>query len=338
MLPVLLIAIACDIQSSLRELEQVSGLKTHKRVRHETIARGDVERFLKTRVKEVTRPEEIRAEEITLKKLGFVPADFNLETTTVDLLAEQAAAFYDFRKRRLFLIDVGSADMREMALVHELAHALADQNFRLERFLKQAGRSDDGALARLAVMEGQASWLTAEVLARQRSDTLVGQAAAIERLMESTASGAAQFPVFNTVPLYLRETLVFPYTHGMRFQHALVERLGQAAFAEIFRRPPASTQQILHPEKYFAGVLPSEPAPPRMARSRGFKSLAQGSLGELDHMILLRQYATRAEADEVAPRLRGGAYAVWERKSDARFVLGYVSEWDTEDVARRFFG
>ena len=41
-------------------------------------------------------------------------------------------------------------------------------------------------------------------------------------------------PVFNSVPLYLRETLVFPYTEGGRFQNAVYEKMGKAAFAEVF--------------------------------------------------------------------------------------------------------
>ena len=116
------------------------------------------------------KPEELRAEEITLKKIGFVPADFNLEQSTVDLLTEQAAAFYDYHKKKLFLTDwASSSSMQDAALVHELAHALADQHFHLERFIKKGGASDDSALARMAVMEGQATWLMTEALAGGRT-------------------------------------------------------------------------------------------------------------------------------------------------------------------------
>ena len=52
-------------------------------------------------------------------------------------------------------------------------------------------------------------------------------------------SGAGQYPVFDNSPLYLRLTLVFPYTKGMLFQHAVFERDGQHGFAEVFLKPPA---------------------------------------------------------------------------------------------------
>ena len=121
---------------------------------------------MKDRVKEATQ-EDIRIEELTLKKFGFVPKDFDLAKTTVDLLTEQAAAFYDFHKKKLYITDWTSPDLREAALTHELAHAIADQNFNLGRFLKQASKNDDGALARMAVMEGQATWLMSESIARR---------------------------------------------------------------------------------------------------------------------------------------------------------------------------
>ena len=143
-----------EIDRSLQELTAITGLKAKKPIHYDLITRDKVNEFLKDRVKESTKPDELRAEEITLKKLGFVPADFNLEKSTVDLLTEQAAAFYDYHKKRLFLTDWAPSAMQESALVHELAHALADQNFHLERFIKQGGQSDDSELARMAVMEG----------------------------------------------------------------------------------------------------------------------------------------------------------------------------------------
>src|SRR5438034_6864761 len=131
-----------QIDRSLQDLAAISGMKSKKPIRYDLITKDKVNEFLKDRVKESIKPEEVRAEEITLKKIGFVPADFNLEKSTVDLLTEQAAAFYDYHKKKLFLTDWAPSAMQESALVHELAHALADQNFHLERFIKQ-GRSEE---------------------------------------------------------------------------------------------------------------------------------------------------------------------------------------------------
>jgi hypothetical protein len=297
-----------------------------------------VNEFLKDRVKESTKPDEVRAEEMTLKKLGFVPADFNLEKSTVDLLTEQAAAFYDYHRKKLFLTDWAPSTMQESALVHELAHALADQNFHLERFIKGGGKSDDSELARMAVMEGQATWLMTEALARKAGQTVASNPALLDAMSGASDTGSSQFPVFNSVPLYLRETLIFPYTEGARFQNAVYTKMGKAAFAEVFKRPPDTTQQILHPSKYFEHVEAAEPAYPQLSPGKGYKGLSEGMLGELDHSILLRQYATRDKAEAISPHWKGGRYLLIENKAKDRVILRYVSEWDSPEVAGDFFG
>src|SRR5215813_11452087 len=91
---------------------------------------------------------------------GLVPQDFNLARESADLITEQAAAFYDYRKKRLFVLDTNqSSNEQRLALAHELAHALADQQHPLKKYLKDA-KDDEDATARQAVIEGQASWLS----------------------------------------------------------------------------------------------------------------------------------------------------------------------------------
>jgi hypothetical protein len=136
----------------------------------------------------------------------------------------------------------------------------------------------------------------------------------------------------------MRETLLFPYSQGMLFQHALVEKFGQEAFARIFREPPVSSQQILHPEKYFQEVKPTEPALPSVSSEEDYEELTEGYIGELDHAILLRQYAGEKEAESLSSRWKGGRYRVLEDKKDKHTVLAYVVEWESEAVAREYFG
>lgn len=329
--------LAAQIDSITRELTEISGFRQLKKIAYQRISREQVAQLLEQRVKENIQPEELRAEELALKKLGFVPPDFDLKKMTLELLSEQAAAFYDFRKKKLLLVDTGSELAARSALVHELAHALADQHVNLEKFVERARQDDDRSLARLAVMEGQATWLMAEYLAHRTGQSLKDSPVLVRTMSRMTELGAAEYPVFERSPLYLKETLVFPYSKGMLFQHAVIEKLGSAAFAEVFRRPPESSQQILHPEKYLARVQPVACEPPSPSARRGYRALAEGSMGELDHSILLRQYATAEDAEAVAPAWRGGNYQLLEEKGGARVLLAYASEWDSPETAQRFF-
>ena len=319
------------------EITKISGMPLRHAVPCDFISKEKINEFLNKRVKDVAKPEELRAEELTLKKFGLVPPEFDLAKSTVDLLTEQAAAFYDYDKKKLFVTDSTPSESQEPVLAHEIAHAIADQNYNLSKFIRQGRKSDDGSTARLAVMEGQATWLMSELLARKMGQSLKGSPALLQMMSGASENGAGQFPVYDNSPLYLRQTLVFPYTKGMLFQHAVFERDGQYGFAEVFLKPPVSTQQILHPEKYFSGEKPTKPELPEMKPAKGYKSLVGGTLGELEHAILLEQYGSKARAADIAPHWRGCTFELVENKKAKRVVLLYSSEWDSEDAARRYF-
>lgn len=324
------------ISSSLGDLSRITGFKTLKHVDHDVIGRERLKAFLEERIRDEIKPEEIRAEEIALKKFGLAPPGFDLKKTTVDLMTEQAAAFYDYRKKKLFLLEGAAGMEAQTVLVHELAHALADQHFNLAKYLR-TGKTDDSSLARMAVMEGQATYLMYELLAERMGQSLA-KSPAIAGAMEQMSDGmSAQFPVLASAPLYMRASLLFPYVDGLKFQIAVVQARGKDAFQEVFRRPPASTQQILHPERYLSGEAVRNVDLPPLEQSGEYRGLTGGSVGEFDHSVLIEQYLSKAEAKDLAPHWRGGSYAVMEHKKDRRTVLLYASEWDTEENAARMF-
>jgi hypothetical protein len=329
-------SVLAQIDKYMEELTRITGLKAREKVEFAVLSREKVNAFLKSRVTEVASPEEIRREELALKKFGLVPDDFDLAKSTVDIFTEQAVALYDYHRKKLYLTDWTPSETQEPALVHELAHALADQNFRLDRYLKKANENDDGSLARMAVMEGQATWLMTEYTARKMGQSLKGAGPVVEAMSRMANTPAGQFPVFEQAPLYMRETLLFPYTKGMLFQQAVVDKLGERAFSEVFLRAPVSTQQILHPEKYFSKEAPSLPALPEF-RAKGYKRIIDGTVGELDHAILLTQYVSQGEAMTLAPKWRGGRYAVYETRDRASAVLAYASAWESAAAAGEYF-
>jgi hypothetical protein len=329
-------ALFSDIGSITEELSEISGLKILKPVPHDTLTREGLKVYIQKKIKDEVKPEEIRTEELALKKFGFVPPDFDLEKATVDLLTEQAAAFYDYRKKRLYIIGEDAGPMQQMALVHELSHALADQHFNLDKYIRKSETTDDQAMARLAVMEGQASWLTFEYLSRKMGKSLKDDPEYLQTMVSMMKASSGQFPVLDNTPPYLRETLLFPYTAGTMFQHRVYEKLGKESFAEVFRKPPVSTQQILHPEKYFEKVAPPPLKPPAVPSPKGLRKVIDGSFGELDHAILLRQYAGK-DAEALAASWRASAFEILESKRRETAVLAYASEWEDEAAARKFF-
>jgi hypothetical protein len=156
-----------------------------------------------------------------------------------------------------------------------------------------------------------------------------------EAMNRMTGSSSGMFPVFDSSPLYLRESLMFPYTKGFLFQQAVIVKMGQAGFTEVFKNPPASTQQIIHPEKYFSKLQPAKPALPKFD-VKGYEDLVDGQLGEFDHDILFRQYGAENDGN-FAQKWRGSQFRVLENKKAKTTALLYVSEWLDELGANEAF-
>lgn len=331
-----------QVDDILQALSGITGWKVQRTVPAEILAKDKFAKMVQEGVKESEGNKETRAAEIALKMFGLVPQDFNLAQESGDLLAEQAAAFYDYRKKRLFVLDSTKADNEQIiALAHELAHAIADQQHPLRKFLGDAD-GDEQSTARQAVIEGQATWLSWAYLSKKAGRRGEVPKALVDQLADGAGASGDDFPVFTQAPLYIRESLTFPYTEGMRFQDAVYRELGPAAFEHVFREPPRSTQHIMHPETYLAGRMPAMPALPRLEESAGkearhFRILADGDVGEFDYGVLLRQYIGETEGREAASHWRGGVYRLYENKQAKYPVLAHSSEWDSPEAARKFF-
>jgi hypothetical protein len=332
-----------QVDEMLAALSNITGWQVHRRVPADVLSKDKFRRTVESQMKEASSDKETRSEELALKMFGLVPDDFNLARESADLVTEQAAAFYDYRKKRLFVLDttVSNAEQR-MALVHELAHALADQQYPLGKYIRQGSPDDDASTARQAVMEGQATWLTWAYLSLRNGGKPEVPRNMLEQLSSQAGADGDDFPVFNKAPLYIRESLVFPYNEGMRFQDAVYRDRGHAAFDVVFRHPPESTQQIMHPAAYLAGKTPTNPQPPSLGQAAGkqagsFRALIEGSLGEFDVSALLRQYLDEQESRELAAHWRGGAFRLYEHKHQKYPVLTYTAEWDSPEAARSYF-
>ena len=177
-------------------------------------------------------------------------------------------------------------------LAHELDHALEDQRFGLR---EEDRPSDDGALAAQALAEGSATAVMTEYAARYLD--------AFELL---SAAGAID-PGADDVPDVLLEQLTWTYTGGQRFVSALRELAGSWKLVDyaLSERPPATTEQVLHPRKY---VTDERPAPVRidsaLLRRRGLTLADRNVFGELDDLLPAR--GGRRMRRGRAPRRRAG--------------------------------
>lgn len=277
----------------------------------------------------------LEAERRALIAWGLAPADFDLANFYADLLAEQAAAYYDPSAKRMVLANWLTPELRRDAVTHELVHALQDRLVDLERFLGGApGRSDEG-LARQALVEGEAVALSHDLALRRegRDFATLPDVADLQRAIRTSATG----PVLARAPAYVRSMLTFPYAAGLGFVHAFRQRHAWAELSPLYRDPPRSSSQILHPERYFDRRL--DPVPIPMAELGAFLPsgstlLLEDELGEVGFAEVLRQ-VPGGQAD--AAGWRGDRYVLWNVPSSGALLVA-VTVWDTEELAIEFAG
>ncbi len=327
-----------QIDSIVQTLAEITGLSEMHPVLYGRMSKRQLRHFLDKRIKKSLKPEEIYADELALKMLGFVPENFDLRRSTVELLTEQAAAFYDYDVKKLFLLADSSVDAETITLAHELSHALADQHFDLGKFMDETPSNDDENLAHSAVVEGEASWLMIAYSLQQAHRPPVPTPQMLQSVIDSGQSSTNEFPVLKDSPLYIQQSLLFPYAEGTAFFQAVYKKMGKQSFAAVFANPPVSTAQVIHPELYFQQQAPARPDLPPVDLGKGGEQITEGSVGEFDHEILIRQFVDRNQSARLAPHVKGGRFRIMRNPKTEAPLLQYSSEWDSPENAAAFFG
>ena len=142
--------------------------------------------------------KRLRRSELVLKKFGLLPRDFDLGKFLVVLLKEQVAGYYDPKTKTVNLLDWLGAEQQKPVLAHELTHALQDQSFNLEKYMKpgdtdldkkkeitpQDIANDEIGTARQAVVEGQAMVVLVDYMLAPMGQSLKDSPQVVEALKQ----------------------------------------------------------------------------------------------------------------------------------------------------------
>ncbi len=316
-----------QVDALLQQAGQITGLSVQHPVKSGIVTKEQVQSYIQQHLKEDSTSQQLHAQEVALKQFGLLPADFELKTFLVKLLTEQATAYYDHQRKQFYIADWTPMPVLRPAMIHELTHALQDQQVGLEHFLRQDGLNQDEQMARVAVVEGSGMLaMTEYLLSRRDPEELKAMVASLD---------LKQFAVFQEAPSYLRESLLFPYTAGAQYIRWLVEKKGKAAYTAALDNPPRSTAEVLHPGRTVPPAEDLEP-PDDLPLPAGYKLLDSNVLGELEVRVLLKQYIDEETAHRLAPTWRGFRYAVYENQTRSDAFLVHRSSWRDAAAAAAF--
>jgi len=314
------------IARMLERVSHVRGLRAKKAVPGLVLGRDALIARVKSHVDREVPHEAIVQEGIVQQLLGFIPAHFDYEAETYALLEAQLAGFYEPEDGTMYMAADLDEENATATLAHELVHALQDQHWDLGERSKYLPGQDDRSTAFSALAEGDATSAMADLLVGSAKPGATALDMPDELFTEQVIGGMTAGPT-ATAPHVMRMSLVAPYIDGTLFVHALRRKGGWAAVNRAWERPPVTTEQILHVEKW---ETPDPPItvddPPFGALGSGWMVADDDTYGELGVRIAFGEWVGAARAGGLAAGWGGdrgalvknnGAYAfAWHIRFD----------------------
>jgi hypothetical protein len=348
-----------SVDQILRFDSKDTGLPIKHPVKRQLTTRAAVEKYLDSKMRNGKDERRMERSAIELKKFGLLPRNFDLGPFLVKLLKEQIAGYYDSKTKTVYLLDWIDPEEQKPVLAHELTHALQDQHVNLSKWgsvslngishnVAQDNRHiqlDEADTAREAVLEGQAMIPYIDFALAPHGASIAMNPDFILSHIDQMTSDTTGSPVMASAPRVLRESLIFPYREGLKFEISLLRDEGkQGAFAGALDHPPSSSYQIMNPAAYEhhakVPVLTMPDIHP-LLRAR-YKPYDVGVMGELDVRMLMQLTASDAEASQLASQWDGGIYFVAQKKhasapvTTADVAMVYLSRWKTPAAAALF--
>jgi hypothetical protein len=331
---------------------EIRGLEFRREVPVEVIDDDTALKHMTARILKFQSREEIAAQQEAFALLGLLEPGTDLLAMFLAVLEEQAGGFYDPETGSFFLLDDMPASIASVLIAHELTHALEDQYFDLDERLERAMGDDDRLFALGAVHEGSATLLMSVFTVHAMGDGSL----TFEDLSDMQETEAVRGERLAAMPPVLGRAILGPYVLGMGF----LLRGGSPAnvvlgfpaedVARAYESGPLSSEQILHPEKYWDPEHRDDPVDvdlgdARAALGRAWKPRAGGVLGELGVAVLVGAGMPGSASDpgimdptrwtnEAASGWGGDRWLLWSRGE--RSVVALKTVWDTETDAAEF--
>jgi hypothetical protein len=308
-----------EVARTLARVSEIRGVKAARPVPGVKLERD----LLVGRVKEKALREfpadALRREGQLLQMFGFAPPTFDYLNEMMTLLEAQLEGFYEPKNGTMYL----AADLRgkeaQATLAHELVHALQDQTWDLKsRSSYRPGKGDE-TLALACLAEGDATSAMMDFVLQDQGRTALDLPEPMMReLMANGVNGAS----IQGVPHILRTTLIAPYIDGLSFVHALRKKGGWPMVDRAWARPPTTTEQVLHLEKWESNE-PAIPIPPPSARTlgTGWKMDDEDTFGELGFALTFEEWLDGAEARRAAAGWGGDRSAVYTKDDELAFAV-----------------
>ncbi|MFN0244434.1 MAG: hypothetical protein ACKVWV_16220 [Planctomycetota bacterium] len=324
------------------DLEKMRGLAFKRPVSVKLADKKGFVEHARKRMEMALTPERAHRDETVAKMLGLIPPDMDLLQAYEDFMKEQVGGFYDPSSDTFYLMETFTGDLAKVILAHELTHALDDQYYDIDGTFKTLRDETDSELAFGSVVEGS------------------GTAAMFQWMMEHigemdpaslASAGDLGMQGLDTAPQFIWKPMLAVYLRGQIFLSQSKDSGRREGVRQAFQTLPRSSEQILHPEKYWDEKKRDEPRRIEFDTTKlpaEWKVLGEDTLGELVLALVATPTVERKPLDatnqlaimslaftnEAAEGWGGDRVLLLGKGDERRLVL--VTVWDTPEDAREF--
>jgi hypothetical protein len=319
---------ADKVAADVPKIESVLGVKFKTPPKLEVRSRDEVRAFLLAKLREPDMQKQLANQESIYKMLGLVRDTMHLADFYVKILTEQIMGFYDPKTKVLYVVDGAPEEYVGITIMHELIHALQDQYVSLDS-LEHISGDDDRQLVAQAVVEGQATYQQAYIMAGGSGNIAAQLPGGWESIRQMIREAQTTQPVFASAPMVIQETLLFPYINGSDFVRRFTARhRGELPFADL----PVSSEQLMHDSAYFVQPrdVPSEITLPKIPGT-----VEENNFGEFGTRLYIYAHTKDQDASIRASNgWDGDRFALV--KTPAGDALAWVTVWDRPGDASEF--
>jgi hypothetical protein len=321
--------------------QRIRGLRFVRPVPTRVQSQTDIVAFVRAHIDR----EELEHARVFYVALGLLPADLDVERMILAVMGEQIVGYYDPDAGVMVVREDVVAELRRggdpardqsaLAIVHEYVHALQDQHLGLGD-LQDAERSIDGDNAFASLVEGDATLAMIGLVVDaqgHRLSTLTRDPTILAGILRSSP-GVAGGAELEAAPAIVRAPLLSRYLDGLVFCASLHGRGGFRWIDEAFERPPDSTEQILHPDRWLSRERPEVVLLPEWDElgAAGLRPHDEDTLGELEMSVYLAQGSREDRASAAAEGWGGDRLRVYTREDGTSAAVWFTS-WDDEREA-----
>jgi hypothetical protein len=319
-------------------------------VKQEFISQDKLKEYMQKKIETLKSQEDFEKERKLLVKLGIIDGNIDYREMVVDLMTHNVAGFYEPKENKMYIVEetasVFSPFLPSEVVVHELVHAMQDQYVFLDNFEEDLATSTiDKSLALKSVIEGEATFVSYSIFSdfikkagsnsayKERIEAFDLERFILESQLLAAKSLSQEFKQKGAM-----HYLLFPYINGGTFVKYAFDNGGWQKVDTIYKNPPLSTEQIIHPEKYFLvedKPLPLAPKNLDFLKNQGFGEISSGVLGEFTLYTLALSFLDELYAKMISSGWGNDNYYLYEK--EGKMVLVIDSRWDSPQEAEEFF-